>query len=83
MFYHKVGVIRFQVVENNGKEKVFSIIVFRPLHVPVKLCLFVLYLTLCDDLSFPVRHFQGEVTFITCRKQILPGNVIVMPHLVI
>jgi len=63
-------------MKNHWKKKVFSI------HVPIKLCLFVLHLTL-RDLSFPIWHFQGEVTAITGRKQILAGNMIMVPHFVI
>ena len=64
------------------KKKVFRVLVFRPFHIPIKLWLFVLYLIL-RDLSFPVWHFQGKVTAIAGRKQILAGNVIVVSHFVV
>jgi len=64
------------------EEKSFSILVFRPFHIPIKDCLFVLHLTL-RDLPFSIWHFQGEVTAIAGRKQILAGNMVMMPHLVI
>ena len=69
-------------MKNHRKKKVFSILIFRPFHVPIKLCLFVLYLTL-RDLSFPIWHFQCEVAAIAGRKQILPSNMVIMPHFVI
>ena len=69
-------------MKNHRKKKVCSILIFRPFHIPIKLCLFVLYLTL-RDLSFPIWHFQRKVAAIACRKQILAGNVVMMPHFVI
>jgi len=68
--------------ENHWKKKVFSILVFRPFHIPIKLCLFVLHLTL-RDLPFSIWHFQGEVTAIAGRKQILTSNMVMMPHIMI
>jgi len=48
----------------------------------LKLWLFVLYVTL-RDFSFSVWHFQCEVAVITCGKQILSANMVVMSDLVI
>ena len=56
--------------------------VFRPFHVPINICLFVLHLTL-RDLPFSIWHFRGEVTAIAGRKQILASNVVMVPHFVI
>jgi len=80
MFYQKMGIISLQIMENHRKKKVFSIFVFRPFHVPINLCLFVLHLTL-RDIPFSIWHFQRKVTAIASRKQILTSNMIMVPHL--
>jgi len=69
-------------MENHWNKKVFSLFVFRPFHVLINLYLFVLHLTL-RDLPFLIWHFQGEVTAITGRKQILACNMVMMSHFVI
>jgi len=73
------------MISNYGKppeENFFNIFVFRPFHVLINLCLFVLHLTL-RDLTFSIWHFQGEVTAITGRKQILASNMVMMSHFMI
>ena len=71
------------MTSNYGKppeeKSFFSIFVFLPFHVPINLCLFVLHLTL-HDLPFSIWHFQGEVTAIAGRKQILTSNMVTVPH---
>jgi len=69
-------------MENHWDKKVFSVFVVRPFYVLINLCLFVLHLTL-RDLPFSIWHFQGEVTAITGRKQILASNMVMMSHFMI
>ena len=78
VFNYKVSIERFYVMENDLKEKVFRILVFCPLHVSVKLW----YLfgpwscaTFFRSGILSVRETGG--------KQILSGNVVLVPVIVV
>ena len=55
MFYDKMCVVRFEIVENDGKKKVFSLgFGFLALSTSLR------------DLAFSILHFESEIAVVAC-----------------